>query len=357
MKRNRRLFKTRSAKEGLPPGTLVHIGETPAEEVSIRRFEYTEQEVREQTDCTLESPFPLNFSACTVWIDVEGVHQVETIRSLGESCDLHPLVLEDIVNTVQRPKVEDYDSYLFVVVKMLIPRDDGDFSSEQVSLVLGKNWLFTFQEGFQGDVFEPVRERIRNGKGKIRSLGADYLAYTLLDAMVDRYFTVLERFGERLVQLEEEVSLHPNPRLLVQLNELKKEAIYLRKSIWPLREVLSFLERDDTDLIADATRIYLRDVHDHAMQAIDTVETYRDLLSGMQDLYLSSISNRTNEIMKFLTVIGTIFIPLTFIVGLYGMNFKYMPELEWRWGYFAVLLFMACISLGMVEYFRRRKWL
>lgn len=357
MKKASRLFRTRAAKEGLPPGTLVHIGETPSEKVSIRRLEYTEHEVQEQTDWTFSSTSQLNSGDSTLWIDVEGVHQVEAIRSLGESCNLHPLVLEDIVNTVQRPKVEDYESYLFVVIKMLVLQNDGDFTSEQVSMVLSKNRLLTFQEGFQEDLFEPVRERIRSGKGRIRGQGSDYLAYTLLDTVVDRYFTVLERFGERMVALEEEISLNPRPKLLAQLNDLKKEAIYLRKTIWPLRDLLSFMERDDTDLIASSTRIYLRDVHDHAIQAIDMIETYRDLLSSMQDLYLSSISNRINEIVKFLTVVGTIFIPLTFIVGLYGMNFKYMPELEWRWGYFAVLGLMACMTLAMAAYFRKRKWL
>ncbi len=357
MKRSRRLFRTRAVKEGLPPGTLVHLGEASSEEVAITCFTYTEQSIQEQRTNAIDSFLPPNANKGTIWIDVEGVHQVETIRHLGESCNLHPLVLEDIVSTLQRPKIEDYDDYLFLVVRMLIPAQDGDFSTEQVSLILGKNWLLTFQEGTKGDVFEPVRERIRSGKGKIRSQGADYLAYALLDALVDRYFTVLEQFGERLIGLEEQVSLHPHPRVLVQLNEMKKEAIFLRKTIWPLRDVLSFLQRDDTDLIAESTRIYLRDVHDHAIQAMDTVETYRDLLSGMQDLYLSSISNRTNEIMKFLTVIGTIFIPLTFIVGLYGMNFKYMPELEWHWGYFSVLALMALITLGMIVYFRHRKWL
>lgn len=357
MKRVRRLFRARSAKEGLPPGTLVHIGEASSRAVEIIRFRFSEHGVREERGSDPAPTVLPQDGEQVTWVDVEGIHHVETIRSLGESCNLHPLVLEDIVSTVQRPKVEEYDDYLFVVVRMLLPEDDGDFSAEQVSMVLGRGWLCTFQEGFRGDVFEPVRERLRSGKGRIRSLGADYLAYALLDAMVDRYFTVLEQFGERLVLLEEEISLHPHPRLLVQLNELKKEAIFLRKTIWPLREVLSFLQRDDSDLIGDGTRLYLRDVHDHAIQAIETVETYRDLLSGMQDLYLSSIANRTNEIMRFLTVIGTIFIPLTFIVGLYGMNFKYMPELEWRWGYFTVLLFMAAITLGMVRYFRRRGWL
>lgn len=357
MKRPRHLFRTRSAKDGLPPGSLVHIGEAPADAVSISIIEYGESGVRETHSETLDACIPSNPQNNVVWIDVEGVHQVETIRSLGEAYNLHPLVLEDIVSTVQRPKVEDYEEYLFVVVKMLLPQPDGDFSSEQLSLILGKGYVLTFQEGIHGDVFEPVRERLRTGKGKLRSLGADYLVYTLLDAVVDRYFTVLERFGERLITIEEDVALHPNPRTLVQLNDLKKEVIYLRKSIWPLREVLSFLERDDTPLISNATSLFLRDVHDHAVQTIDTVETFRDLLSGMLDLYLSSISNRTNEIMKFLTIIGTIFIPLTFIVGLYGMNFKYIPELEWRYGYFGVLAIMLLITLGMIKYFKHRKWL
>lgn len=357
MKRHKRLFRTRSAKEGLPPGSLIHIGEAPADAVSISVFSYNEQELQETCSETLDLSLLQPRSSGVVWVDVEGVHQVETIRSLGEAYNLHPLVLEDIVSTLQRPKVEDYDEYLFVVVKMLLPLPDGDFAAEQLSLVLGRDYVLTFQEGIRGDAFGPVRERIRSAKGKFRTLGADYLLYTLLDAVVDRYFTVLEGFGERLVNIEEEVALHPHPRTLVQLNDLKKEVIYLRKSTWPLREVLSFLERDDTELINDATRLFLRDVHDHTVQTIDTVETFRDLLSGMLDLYLSSLSNRTNEIMKFLTVIGTIFIPLTFVVGLYGMNFKYMPELEWHYGYFAVLGIMALMTIGMILYFKHRKWL
>ena len=357
MKRPKRLFRTRSAKEGLPPGSLIHIGEAPADAVSISVFSYSEQGLQETCSETLDPGRVQPQPSGVVWVDVEGVHQVETIRSLGEAYNLHPLVLEDIVSTVQRPKVEDYDDYLFVVVKMLLPLPDGDFAAEQLSLILGKGYVLTFQEGIRGDAFEPVRERIRSAKGKFRSLGADYLLYTLLDAVVDRYFTVLENFGERLISIEEDIALHPHPRTLVQLNDLKKEVIYLRKSIWPLREVLSFLERDDTDLICDATRLFLRDVHDHAVQTIDTVETFRDLLSGMLDLYLSSLSNRTNEIMKFLTVIGTIFIPLTFVAGVYGMNFEYMPELKWAWGYPAVWVVMIALALGMLEYFRRRNWL
>jgi len=357
MKRPRRLFKKRSAKEGLPPGSLIHIGEAPPDDVSISVFAYGEQGLQEIRSEKLDNSLFRPGQHDMIWVDVEGVHQVETIRKLGESYNLHPLVLEDIVSTIQRPKVEDYDDYLFVVLKMLLPQPDGDFASEQLSLVLGKGYVLTFQEGIRGDAFEPLRERIRSGKGKIRTMGADYLAYTLLDAVVDRYFTVLENFGERMITIEEDLTLHLNPHALAVLHDLKKEVMYLRKSIWPLREVLSFLERDDTELISTTTRLFIRDVHDHAVQAIDTVEMYRDLLSGMLDLYLSSISNRTNDIMKFLTIIGTIFIPLTFIVGLYGMNFKYMPELEWHYAYFVVLSFMALITVGMIVYFKHRKWL
>lgn len=357
MGRTRHLFRSRSSKSGLPPGTLVHIGESPVSESRIVSFNYDEHQYQEQTFATCDPYLPRQSDGATTWVDIEGVHQIETIRNIGEFYNLHPLVMEDIVSTVQRPKVEAYDDYLFIVLRMLLPQENGDFASEQVSMILGRGYLFTFQEGISGDAFESVRERIRTGRGKIRAMGADYLAYTLLDAIVDRYFTVLELFGERLVDIEEDVAMHPTPKVLVMLNELKKESIYLRKSVWPLREVLSFMQRDDTGIISESTRVYLRDVYDHTIQAIDTVETYRDLLAGMLDLYLSSISNRTNEIMKFLTVIGTIFMPLTFIVGLYGMNFKHMPELEWKYGYYAILLIMALMSAGMVEYFRRRRWL
>jgi len=262
-----------------------------------------------------------------------------------------------VVNTVQRPKIEDYDDYLFIVLRMLRPTEGGSFSSEQISIILGPNYLFTFQEGIRGDLFDSVRERIRVGKGKIRSLGSDYLAYALIDAIVDGYFSILEDFGERIVDVEEGLAIAPDQQSLHRINSLKKEIIHLRKTVWPLREAISFLERGDSPLLHDATRVYFRDIYDHTVQVIDTVETYRDLLSGMLDLYLSSISNRTNEVMKFLTVIGTIFMPLTFLVGVYGMNFRNMPELEWHSGYFALWGLMILISLLMVAYFKKRRWL
>jgi magnesium transporter len=352
-----RFHKKRSVKSGLPPGSLVHIGHDSNKAVQISVIGYAPEGVEErrfeQIDRYLENPC----AGSVIWVDVEGVHDVDLIRALGEKHVFHPLVLEDIVNTVQRPKIEDYGDYLFIVLKMLRPTEGGDFSSEQVSIILGPDYLFTFQEGIKGDAFASVRDRIRNGKGKIRGMGADYLAYALIDAVVDGYFTVLEGFGERIVDIEEELTASPDRNSLHLINDMKKEIIYLRKSVWPLREAVSFLERGDSPLLHDATRLYFRDVYDHTVQVIDTVETYRDLLSGMLDLYLSSISNRTNEVMKFLTVIGTIFMPLTFLVGVYGMNFRHLPELEWQNGYFALWGVMISLALVMVAYFRKKQWL
>jgi len=357
MKNSRRFLKKRSVKSGMPPGSLVHIGETPAQAVSLELIGYDPAGFEEQRFQTVDACLPHLERPGITWVNVEGVHNVDIIRHLGERFVLHPLVLEDIVNTVQRPKIEDYDSYLFIVLRMLRPTGEGGFTSEQLSIILGSSHLFTFQEGLQGDVFDTVRERIRNGKGKIRGMGADYLAYALIDAIVDSYFSVLEDLGERIVNLEEDLTLAADTATLHEINNIKKEIIFLRKAVWPLREAVSFLERGDSHLLSPSSHLYFRDVYDHTVQVIDTVETYRDLLSGMLDLYLSSISNRTNEIMKFLTVIGTIFMPLTFLVGVYGMNFKYMPELEWHNGYYAVWVFMVALSVAMIIYFRRKRWL
>ena len=357
MKDSRKFLKKRSVKAGMPPGSLVHIGDTPADAVSIELIKYDQETFQEQIFSTVDDCLPHLDNSGITWVNVEGVHNVDIIRHLGDQYSLHPLVLEDIVNTVQRPKIEDYDRYLFIVVRMLRPTGDGGFTSEQLSIILGAGHVFTFQEGIQGDVFDTLRERIRNGKGKIRGMGADYLVYALIDAIVDSYFTVLEDLGERIVNLEEELALTPDKATLIEINSIKKEIIFLRKAVWPLREAVSFLERGDSPLLSPSTRLYFRDVYDHTVQVIDTVETYRDLLSGMLDLYLSSISNRTNEIMKFLTVIGTIFMPLTFLVGVYGMNFKHMPELEWHNGYFILWGVMLAMAVIMIIYFRRKRWL
>ncbi|MDA8428355.1 MAG: magnesium/cobalt transporter CorA [Geobacteraceae bacterium] len=357
MNNHRKFLKKRSIKAGMPPGSMVHIGDTPAADVTIDLIGYNQDTFVEQRFQSVDDCLPHLERSGVTWVNVEGVHNIDVIRHLGELYSLHPLVLEDVVNTVQRPKIEDYDHYLFIVLRMLKPIGAGEFSSEQLSIILGSDYLFTFQEGLQGDVFDTVRERLRNGKGKLRAMAADYLAYALIDAIVDSYFSVLEDLGEQIVNLEGDLALTPDKATLVEINTIKKEIIFLRKAVWPLREAVSFLERGDSHLLSPETRLYFRDVYDHTVQVIDTVETYRDLLSGMLDLYLSSISNRTNEVMKFLTVIGTIFMPLTFLVGVYGMNFKHMPELEWSNGYFMLWWVMLALAVVMIIYFRRKRWL
>jgi magnesium transporter len=351
-------IKKRSKKAGLPPGTLVHIGEKKTEKTRITIVDYDETQFEEKEAKTIEECFPFKDTPTTTWINIEGVHDVDIIQKIGEHFDLHPLLLEDIANTEQRPKMEDYGNYIFIVLKMLSHDEKAnEIKAEQVSIIFGSNFLISFQEGIKGDVFNPVRERIRDGKGRIRKMKSDYLAYSLVDAIVDSYFLILEKLGEKIEDIEEELVTNPASETLRAIHHLKREMIFLRKSVWPLRELISCLERGESSLIQESTGIYLRDVYDHTIQIIDTIETFRDMLSGMLDIYLSSVSNRMNQVMKVLTIIATIFIPLTFIVGIYGMNFEYMPELKWRWGYFAVLFVMVIIGIGMVIHFGRKKWL
>jgi len=352
-----RLTKKRSAKIGLPPGTLIHIGERKTEKVRINILDYDEAQFEEEEAKTIEESFPFKDKPTVTWIDIEGIHQVEIIEKLGSHFGLHPLLLEDILNTDQRPKMEDYGDYIFIVLKMLyLGEANNEIEAEQVSLILGSNFVISFQER-EGDAFDPVRDRIRNAKGRIRKAGADYLAYTLLDAIVDNYFIILESLGETIEETEEQLATNPNPETLQLIHALKKEMIFLRKSIWPLREVISGLERCESSLIHESTGAYLRDVYDHTIQIIDTVESFRDMISGMLDIYLSSISNKMNEVMKVLTIFASIFIPLTFVAGVYGMNFSFMPELKWQWGYFGILGVMALVGISLVVYFKRRKWL
>lgn len=352
-----RLIKERARKSGLPPGTLVHIGEKSGKDVHITVIDYDEGHLQEIEIKTIEQCFPFKDKSTVTWINIEGLHQSDIIESLGDCFGLHPLVMEDILNTDQRPKVEDYKDYLYIVLKMLHNVKGPEIVTEQISLILNPNFVISFQEGIEGDVFSPVRERLRGGKGRIRGMGADYLAYSLIDAIVDNYFSILEGIGERIEDIEEEVVTNPQKGTVHSIHELKREMIFLRKAVWPLREVISTLQRGDSPLIKNTTAVYLRDVYDHTIQVIDAIETSRDMLSGMLDIYLSSISNRMNEIMKFLTIIGTIFIPLTFIVGIYGMNFQFMPELKWQYGYFAVMVFMFAISIIMLFYFKKKRWL
>ncbi len=342
---------------GLPPGSLVYTGERPGGPVKITLLDYDESTFNEKELQRVEECFPFREKPTVTWVNVDGIHEVDVIEHIGRHFDVHPLTLEDILNTGQRPKMEDFDSYLFIIFKMFYHGSDVDhLKTEQVSLLLGPTWVISFQE-VEGDVFEPIRQRIRNAKGRIRRMGADYLAYALIDAVVDNYFLVLEKIGEEVEHIEEELIADPSPETLHVIHRLKRELILLRKSVWPLREVIGGLERSETMLIDQKTGIYLRDVYDHTIQVIDTIETFRDMVSGMLDIYLSSVSNRMNEVMKVLTIIATIFIPLTFIAGIYGMNFTHMPELKWPWGYPLVWLVMLGVAVTMVIYFRRRQWL
>jgi magnesium transporter len=347
----------RSTKAGLPPGTLVHVGERKVEAARITVIDYDETNFQEKQVETIEECFPFKTTPTVTWINIDGLHQVDIIEKIGTQFELHPLILEDILHTGQRPKLEDFDSYIYIVLKMLSYSDRKQkVETEQVSLVLGPNFVISFQES-AGDVFDQVRDRIRNAKGRIRKMGSDYLVYSLIDAVVDNYFLILEKLGERIEFMEEELVAGPTEKTLRQIHSLKREMISLRKSVWPLREAVSALERSESPLIGKSTHIYLRDAYDHTVQVIDTVETFRDMVSGMLDIYLSSISNRMNAVMKVLTIIATLFIPLTFIAGIYGMNFKYMPELEWHWGYPLILLVMGVAAVIMLVYFRRKRWL
>ena len=347
-----KLTKDRSRKSGLPPGTTVHIGEKRAGRAKIRLINYTAEKVSEREIPDIKELPKLEGLS---WINVDGVHDTETLEKIGSLFGLHPLVVEDIANTDQRPKVEYFDDYVYIVIRMF-DKSSKDILSEQLSIILGKGFVLSFQET-EGDVFDSVRARIRSGKGRIRKEGADYLTYALIDAIVDDYFTVLEQVGEEIEMLEERLIADPSPNVLKELHHLKTDMIILRKSVWPLREVISSLEKGESKFVRASTKLYLRDVYDHTIHIIDSVETFRDMVSGMLDIYLSSVSNRLNEVMKFLTIITTIFIPLSFIAGVYGMNFQHMPELNVPEAYPAVLAIMAVIGLTMVIYFKRKKWI
>jgi magnesium transporter len=354
MKNNK---KRKIRKTALPPGTLIYTGDRKMDQVEIHLLDYDSDSIREKELTEIEKAFPFKELPTVTWVNINGLHDVELIEKLGKHFSFHPLILEDVLSVNQRPKIEESGKILFVVLKMLRFNDKTEkVDSEQVSLILGSNFLFTFQEK-AGDVFEPVRERLRQHKGRIRTAGPDYLAYALIDAIVDNYFLVLEKMGDKIEDLEEMLMNKPSEETLKILHQLKREMISLRKSVWPLREVISSLERSESPLIQKTTGIYLRDVYDHTIQVIDTVESYRDMISGMLDIYLSSISNRMNEVMKVLTIIATIFIPLTFIAGVYGMNFEYMPELNWKWSYPLILVVMLGVGGLMIAYFRKKKWL
>jgi len=343
-------------KAGLSPGTLHMEGEPRIAPVRITVMDWDAAHYVEKRCDAIEECFPYRDTGTITWINIDGLANTEVIEKIGRHFAIHPLILEDILNVEQRPKMEDLGSYIYLNLKMLMLAGPGkETRAEHVSMIIGPNYLISFQETV-GDVFDPVRDRIRRD-GRIRKNGPDYLAYALIDDIVDNYFIVMEQIQERVEDLEEELVVHPLQQSLRKINGLKKEMIYLRKAVWPLRELITGLERTDSPLIQESTHIYLRDVYDHTIQVIDTLETLRDMVSGMLDIYLSGLSYKMNEIMKVLTLIATIFIPLTFVAGVYGMNFHYMPELSWEYGYFTIWAVMIAIVAVMLYYFRKREWI
>jgi magnesium transporter len=347
---------------GTVPGTIFIDADAPPPIIFLIDYNQTNF-IREQI-ATPEECVPYLDSESISWVDVQGLGSQDILQRLGNVFELHPLVLEDIVNVPERPKTEDYEDQLLFIARMVVPKERGcGFYSEQVSLILGKNYLLTVQEEPEHDCFEGVRSRIEKNKGTIRKQGADYLAYAVLDAIIDGFFPVLELYGERIEELEEEVIVKPTPQTLQNIYQIRRELLQLRRAIWPQRDAINSLIRDDPDLISEEVRIYLRDCYDHTVQVMDMVETYRELASGLMDVYLSAVSNKMNEIMKVLTVVSTIFIPLTFVAGIYGMNFNTekspynMPELNWYWGYPLCLAVMGAIALGLLFFFWRRGWL
>jgi magnesium transporter len=348
--------RKRSIKTGLPPGTLVYTGDREKESVKITIIDYDESNFQEQDVNCSEECFPFRDKTTVSWININSIHQADIIESIGKYFRIHPLVLEDLMSTGQRPKVENYDDYVFVVLRMLSynERKDG-IDNEQISLIIGHNFVISFQE-IEGDVFNPIRTRIREAKGYIRKMKADYLAYALIDAIVDNYFIITEKLEEKTEQIEESLLTGSTPSELQEINSLKREMVFVRRILWSSREAFNILGRRESSLFSDNTLLYIRDVYDHTVQLIDTIDSLREIVSDMINVHLSNVSNRLNEIMKVLTVISTIFMPITFLAGLYGMNFEHMPELKWHLGYPILLLVMFTIGISMLTFFKRRKW-
>ena len=342
---------------GQRPGALIHVGERKVDQVTMNLIEYDEKNIYEVDNATIEECLESKNKQNVSWINVVGVHDAEIIKRFGDNFDIHALHQSNIMNTELRPYIEVFDNYVLIMLKM--PHYDGETGKlelEQISIILAQNHVLTFQE-FRADFFDQIRKRLRNGSGNIRKLQSDYLTYAIIDAIIDSYFLVIEKVGDITEYIEEELMKNPTSETMQNIQTLKRRMIALRKSIWPAREIVDYLGRDDTILISDGTRTYLRDVYNHVIQVTDSIEGLRDVIGGMLDTYLSSVSNRMNEVMKTLTVIAAIFIPITFIAGIYGTNFSYVPELQWEGSYFVMLIGMAAISGTMIAWFRKKRWL
>ncbi len=343
-------------KIGLPPGSLVHVGRQKVPQALLSVIDFDSEKLEKRQGLSIEDCRRLKDSPTVSWINMDGIHDVSLVRKLGETFTIHDLALEDILNTQHPPKFEEYESNLLFILKMLrFNPDNLSIEKEQVSLVVGKNYVITFQEE-PGDVFDSVRKRLEKKSGRIRSRGADYIAYALIDSIVDSYFFILDAIHDQVTSLEEELLNNPDREALSRIHHFRNETLMLRKMVRPLREMLGSLLREEIDMIHESTYPYLRDLYDHVLQIMETIETLHETLASLHDLYLSSVSHRMNEVMKILTVIATIFIPLTFIAGIYGMNFENMPELKWKWGYAGVWLVMLASFGGMMGFFKRKKW-
>jgi magnesium transporter len=349
----------RAKKLGLSPGTLVATSDKKRGKTVLTVIDYDPDRIEEKVLEKASDTFSYKERASISWINIDGVYDPEVIQTIGTHYDLHPLTLEDVLNTDQRPRIENMGHYIYIVLRMLyFSNENKDIASEQVSIVIGKQFLLTFQEEERtGDCFNFVRERLRNNRGRLRKLGTDYLAYALIDAIVDYYFVILEELGERIEKLEKQLISDPSSEILSELYSLKRSMLSLRRSVWPLRELLHGFEQEESELISESTSVYLKDVYSHAVQIIDNIEILRETLASMLEIYLSSVSYKLNSVMKVLTIAATIFMPLTFISSIYGMNFKYMPELDWHYGYPLSLALMLFVGLGMLVYFRIKRWL
>ncbi|KAJ52556.1 magnesium transporter [Clostridium tetanomorphum] len=349
-------IKSRKSKIGAAPGSLIHVGDHVDNDVKIELISYNEEKFNKAIYEDIEKCLSSCNSDSINWINIDGLNQVDVISHIGKRFNVHPLILEDILNTTQRPKIDIDNNYIYIVLKMLYYHEDvKEIKWEQISLVIFKNYVLSFQE-FEGDVFDDLRKRLEYNKSNIRTKGTDYLAYSLIDAIVDSYFNIVEDIGNSIDRIEDILMMNPSKEILNNIYKLKRELIFLRNSIWPFREVLGKLVKSEYELIEEKTVMYLRDVHDHSIEIVDIIETYRDILSGMLDTYLSSIGNKTNEVMKVLTIFSTIFIPLSFLTGIYGMNFEYMPELKFKYGYLIFWVITILCIVAMIDYFRKKKW-
>lgn len=353
----KRIKQKRKSKLGLAPGTLLFTGERKMEEVEFSILNYNENQVDDLIPKNIEEIISLvDNSKDILWINIDGIHDESIIESICSKLLVHKLTMEDILSVGQRPKIDEHDNYIHIVLNMFMLEDDNSIIDEQISFILHKNILLSFQEK-SGDVFEGVRKRILEGKGLIRKKSSDYLLYALLDSVVDHYFVILEILGERIDALESELLENPSNETLAKLHKIRRESLELRRSVYPLREVISKFEKIDESILNPDVRVFIRDLYDHTIQVIDTIEVMRESAMALLDLYMNSVSNKMNEIMKVLTIMASIFIPLTFVAGIYGMNFEYMPELQWNYGYFGVWGIMILMVIGMLIYFKSKKWL